>query len=865
MSRWPAAVRASRDRASRPIDSQMSEHPNPLRREGLVGRVAPYIGVITLALPLGFLSRSDLDPQLLLAAVLLTGLIATSPWTVPWQRLPFWAQAIPPNSYFLVVFLLREAEGGAGSGFTPLVVLPVVWLALYGTRSELGVSIAGVAATFVVPALLIGDPGYPDAELGRAGLWVAVAVIVGFTTHNLVREVRRRAAESEQRGEAVRMQAAIVESSGDAIIGTTPEAIITSWNPGAERLYGYSAAEIVSRPISILIPADRLGELAEILGKVQQGEGVQLETVRLRKDGTPIHVSLTFSPVVGEFGDLVGISAIHRDITGRKEAEATLRMSEERLRLVLDTAQEAFVSIDAKGVITAWNPEAKETFGWSHDEAVGQLLSELIIPPEYRDAHRQGIERFLATGQGPVLGKRLELEALHRDGRRFPVELTISPVRVEDTYVFHAFLRDISERRRAERYLAAQAAVSSALASSPELEQAMPSVLEALGDSMGWRLGQFWIVDHEAGVLRWRAAWHAPGTTSDVFEAKSREMTFSPGVGLPGRVWKLGEPTWIEDVTKDPNFPRARFAAQEGFHGALCLPLLSAGEVVGLIEFFSPEIREPDEDMIAMMKTISNQVGQFLERIRAEQEADRVKEEFFSLISHELRTPLAAIKGYMEFLLEGDGGELNEDGRKFLEVIGRKTGQLERIVGDLLFAARLESGNFMLDRTVVDLREILEGSVEGARPSVEQKQIAFDVKSEPVGECVGDRDRLAQLFDNLISNAVKYTPVGGQVEVTLRPENGHVLVEVEDTGIGIPARDQEHLFKRFFRASTAVKKRIPGVGLGLTIVKAIAEGHGGHVSVESKEGVGSKFSVGLPLTGTTTPKPTEKARSAAAS
>jgi PAS domain S-box-containing protein len=537
----------------------------------------------------------------------------------------------------------------------------------------------------------------------------------------------------------------------------------------------------------------------------------------------------------------------------------------ERLRLVLDTAHEAFVSIDAEGLITAWNPEAEATFGWAHDEAVGHLLSDMIIPPEFRDAHREGIKRFFATGEGPVLGKRLELEALHRDGRRFPVELTISPVRVEGTYVFHAFLRDISERHQAQGYLAAQAAVSGALASSPELEEAMPSVLEALGECMGWRLGQFWIVDHESGVLRWRAAWHASGSTSDVFEAKSREMTFSPGVGLPGRVWSDGEPAWIEDVTKDPNFPRAQFAAQEGLHGAICVPLLSVGEVVGLIEFFSPQIREPDDDMIAMMGTISNQVGQFVERRRAEQEADRVKEEFFSLISHELRTPLAAIKGYLEFLLEGDGGELNEDGHRFLEVIGRKTGQLERIVGDLLFAARLESGNFMLDRTVVDLQGILEDCLEAAKPTVEQKQLALDVKSEPVGECVGDRDRLAQLFDNLISNAVKYTPAGGQIGVRLSRENGHVLVEVEDTGIGIPVRDQEHLFKRFFRASTAVKQRIPGVGLGLTIVKAIVDDHGGHVSVESKEGAGTKFSVELPLTRKTTQEATAKAKSGAVS
>jgi PAS domain S-box-containing protein len=140
-------------------------------------------------------------------------------------------------------------------------------------------------------------------------------------------------------------------------------------------------------------------------------------------------------------------------MTKRKQAEATLRMSDERLRLVLDTAHEAFVSMDAEGVITAWNPAAEATFGWSRDEAVGRPLSETIIPPEYREAHKQGMKRFLETGEGPVLGKRLELEAFHREGRRFPVELTISPVRMGDAYFFHAFLRDVTERKLMETEL----------------------------------------------------------------------------------------------------------------------------------------------------------------------------------------------------------------------------------------------------------------------------------------------------------------------------------------------------------------------------------------------------------------------------
>jgi PAS domain S-box-containing protein len=236
------------------------------------------------------------------------------------------------------------------------------------------------------------------------------------------------------------------------------------------------------------------------------------------------------------------------------------------------------------------------------------------------------------------------------------------------------------------------------------------------------------------------------------------------------------------------------------------------------------------------------------ERLReAREEAERLKQEFFALVSHDLRTPLTSIKGFSEMLLSDEAGNLSEQGHAFVDVIRRNTDRLERLVDDLLLVAQLEAGSFTLERSEVDLRQLVAEAVEAARPLARDKTIDLTVEAEPTGGYAGDRQRLEQLLENLISNALKYTPEGGRVATRLHALNGDVAIEVQDSGIGIPAEEQEFLFDRFFRATTATSKAIPGVGLGLTIVKAIADAHKGRVEVESEEGRGTTFRVHLPL------------------
>ncbi len=228
-------------------------------------------------------------------------------------------------------------------------------------------------------------------------------------------------------------------------------------------------------------------------------------------------------------------------------------------------------------------------------------------------------------------------------------------------------------------------------------------------------------------------------------------------------------------------------------------------------------------------------------------ELDRLKDEFLSLVSHELRTPLTSIRGYLDLVLDEEAGELTSEQRRFLDAVERNSGRLLRLVGDLLFVAQADAGRLSLEQAKVDVAGLAAECVEGAQPAATEKAITLSLSASPVPALVGDRGRLAQVLDNLVSNALKFTREGGAVTVRTSSEGEHVAVEVSDTGIGIALEDQPKLFERFFRSTAAAEEAIPGTGLGLAIVKAIVEAHGGRITVDSKEGRGTTFRVELPL------------------
>ncbi len=290
-----------------------------------------------------------------------------------------------------------------------------------------------------------------------------------------------------------------------------------------------------------------------------------------------------------------------------------------QFKAIFDAALDAVVIMASDGSIETWNPQAEVMFGWSAAEAVGQKLASIIIPARLREAHRRGLERFLESGEGPILRRRIEVVALHRAGHEFPVELSVTPLRLGGGWRFSAFIRDLTETKGAERRLAAQHAVTRILAHADSLQDAAPEILRAVCESLDWQLAVLWTLDRNAAELRPLDLWRDPRVEAPEFEAATRAAALREGIGLPGRVWQAREPAWITDVEHDDNFRRSLSAAAGGLHGAFGFPVMAGDEVIGVIECFSRAIRPPEPALLAMVASIGSQIGQFTERRRAEE------------------------------------------------------------------------------------------------------------------------------------------------------------------------------------------------------------------------------------------------------
>ena len=459
---------------------------------------------------------------------------------------------------------------------------------------------------------------------------------------------KRSQIESELR-EASQLQHAILDAANYTIISVSPEGLIRTINAAAERWLGYSAREIVgkSTPVIFHDPEEvkrRARELSEELGvniepgfevfvaKARLGVPDENEWTYVRKDGSRFPVMSSVTAVRDGEGNLTGFLGIGSDITARKQAEQALRNSEKRYRELVDNSLGLIGAHDMEGRFLMVNPTTARVLGYAPSELIGRNMSEVLVP-SVRGLFIDYLERIRQNGTDSGVLKMLTKGGEERiwEYRNVRYDEPGKP-----SYVLgHA--HDITGRKRAERRLAVQYAATRILAESKSFRDAVNQILKAICEGLRWETGALWRVDDSDNVLRYVEGWHAPSTDVEEFKAISRQITFSSGVGLPGRVWFDGRPHWIADVTDvvtDNNFPRAAVAAREGLHAALGFPILLRGEVVGVMEFFSRAIEQPDHDLLEMMANIGSQIGQFAERRQAERQLKESEERYRDLFEN---------------------------------------------------------------------------------------------------------------------------------------------------------------------------------------------------------------------------------------
>lgn len=737
---------------------------------------------------------------------------------------------------------------------------------------------------------------------------------------------------------APRYLAAIVESSDDAILSKDLNGIIQSCNAAAERIFGYTASELIGQPVRVLIPADRQAEEDEILARIRQGERVRhFETVRVSKDHRLIDVSLSISPVRDAAGRVIGAAKIARDITEQKRARAV----QAHLAAIVESSEDGILSKDLDGIVQSCNAAAERLFGYSASELVGRSV-RVLIPPE-RQSEEDAILARIRRGERI---EHFETVRMAKDGHRVDVSVSVSPVRQADGTIVAVAksIRDITEQKRLAREIAAQ-------------QEWFRVTLGSIGDGViasdpDGRVT--YLNGHAEALTGWTADAATGRALADVFRIVN-ETTRLPVpnptdlVLRSGRVAELANHTVLmnrdgtecpiadsaapihdaagriigvvlvfRDVTEERKAEAALAEQREWFETTLqsigdaviatdaqgltvfmnpiaerltgwtlatargrdCAEIfrvvgeasrrpvaspvaraLTDGVVVGLAEdavLIAADGTEcPIDDSAAPIRNRDGHViGAVLvfrditERRRGEAErrdSERRKDEFLAVLAHELRGPLAPILTAVALLKAK--GPADPALQKLRDTIHRQAVQLSKLVEDLLDVGRVTAGKLHLQSSRIDLRDVVQQAIEVTNAMIEQRGHALTVQIPDMPVDVdADAPRLVQVAGNLLHNAAKFTPNNGRIDIELRTELGMAVVAVRDNGVGIPPGMVDRIFDRFVQIGTSEPRGEAGLGIGLSVVKALVELHGGTVEARSAgAGKGSEFIFRLPL------------------
>lgn len=791
--------------------------------------------------------------------------------------------------------------------------------------------------------------------------------------------------------------ALIVKSSEDAIISKDLNGIITSWNKGAEKVFGYTAGEIVGKSITTLIPPHLIDEEALIIGRIRRGIPVEhYHTVRQRKDGTHINISLTVSPIQDEAGNIIGASKVARDITERIRTEEVLRENQMMLALAMQSSRMGAWERDVATDVVIWSEELEEIFGLEKGsfEQTLDAYNRLIFE-EDRERVRSEVARAIEEGRD----YSIEFRFHHADGGIRWMEGRGQAVYSDkgEPVRLYGIGIDITDRKKAEEKLRESEQQLQTLADSvPQLvwmaepngyrfwfNQRWFDYTGATFNQMkglGWQTlhhpehlqrtlkqwqhsidtGEPFELEHPLrradGVFRWFLTRMMPvrdsegnivrwfGTNTDIDDSRQAQekliaaerraaedyqallarivplaqtlgtsrdlLTIYRTVGgfirasmscsaffisfydaeknlriaayvcgdngevdisslPPMMLTKDGGPNsqaifekksiivnrYMDLMEKRPHV----IIEEDGINpnSSLVVPMKVMNRIIGTFEVQAYENDAFSDEHVVALEMVANLAAVAIENVRllevearARQEAEaanRAKDEFLSVLSHELRTPLNAMLGWTRMMKSGILDETRM--QQAIETIERNARLQNNLIEDLLDVSRIISGKMLIENEEVDIVSIVKACVETAKPSADEKNISLAFKSDaPAQKIIGDATRLQQVVNNLLNNAVKFTPAEGIIAVTLEQKDNEIELKVSDTGIGISPEFLPMIFDRFRQADSTTKRSHSGLGLGLTIVRHLTELHGGRVEVYSQgEGFGAAFTISLPL------------------
>lgn len=427
----------------------------------------------------------------------------------------------------------------------------------------------------------------------------------------------RRGLELALREERERLEVTL-SSIGDGVIITDTKGKVEFLNAVAEKLTGWKNDEARGEALELVFPIvnETSREPAEnpVRRAIATGQivGLANHTVLLAKDGVERAIDDSAAPIRGRDGEIFGVVLVFRDVT----VQRTFERERARLAAIVSSSEDAIIGFDRNGTVTDWNEGAERLFGFESSEVVGRPFTDTIVPADRADEFFSVIAR-VAGGERV---DHFETVRLHKSRRRIDVSIRVSPVRSSEGEVtgISAIDRDISERKRSERRRNVRLAVTQAIALAGDGESVVRRVIEAIATGLGWRVGAYWSVGEQGRALECDELWYDPATPAEEFERESRRRSLARDEGLAGRAWSQGACFWVRDVSRDVNFPRAPAAERIGLHAGFACPVSAHDDCLGVIEFFSGEILEPDDELLEMMGTIGNQLGQFLERRAAE-------------------------------------------------------------------------------------------------------------------------------------------------------------------------------------------------------------------------------------------------------